>query len=379
MHIQYGIIDNYLDITENILKSSGNPIRIPPEDEERNRLFGDPVPYEFKHIRIAHQNESAMYPIGEPVILYIFSDVNHVIQAGTDYQTYSITDIVYSYCYSNELLIIPADNHGRSMLFGDPMMGISKQITIDNISYDVGLRVAIYIPKMVLFRALMIETISKPILRLAEVTNWLYQRHTMVEFHGGNCKNFYELQLLVALFVRPQSIVLQVEMGLGQVSLTIAHRLDSCGKLVVLTSNERMMPILKLNQKMNHHNFLIQNATLGYSLLVLKGEELYPYQPGNMPRWSHLIKTITFEQLVEQHQLTFDTLVAGNLWHVRDHLDSILSTLTTVILSNGYDELHQKQTIDDILRRCQFKRVHVIKGGWGPCAECFYEVWLKIR
>lgn len=377
MLIEYGIPNNYLNITHQVLNNSSNPILIPSGDDDRNLLYGDPVPYRFKHIHIAHGNISTIYEIGEPVILYMFSDLTHTISVGSDYQMYSITDIVYSYCYSHELLIIPSDNDGRSMLFGDQMMGIPKQIMIDQIRYDIGNRIAIYIPRIIIYRAIITKTISPVILRLSEVTNILHKHHTTMKFEGGNQKNFYELQLLVALFIQPQNTVLQLDADIGYISLTISHILNNTNNLLALTSKYRTISTLIINRDLNNYKFHIENATLGYDILVLKGDDIIPYHPENMNRWGHIVKTVQFDELVQKYQLKFDTLVAGNLWHLKDHLQSILTNINTVIVSNGYYELEQKHIIDDIFRTCSFHRVYFIKGGWGPCFDFFYEAWLR--
>ena len=43
----------------------------------------------------------------------------------------------------------------------------------------------------------------------------------------------------------------------------------------------------------------------------------------------------------------------------------------------GENDINQKNYVDQLLTKQNFKRVYFKDGGWGPCQNNFFEVWKK--
>jgi hypothetical protein len=46
-------------------------------------------------------------------------------------------------------------------------------------------------------------------------------------------------------------------------------------------------------------------------------------------------------------------------------------------MENDYWDLSKKQYVDEILKRHHFSIIYKESGGWGPCYNNFFEVWIK--
>lgn len=381
MIIEYGNDSSYMNITDLVLKPSKTFITIPSSDHDRNVMFGDPVPNQIKHIRIRHHDITTIFHIGEEVILYYFTDMkNNTIKYGMDYQYMVVTEIVYSYCLHHELMILPADDNSRTIYFGDPMVGLQKQIVINDNVHPINTRINIYIPKSIILRAIMAGLLPFYLCRLSEATQHLYNQHLRLQFYGGNIKNSYELQLMVYLFLHPHNIVLELEAGLGQVSLTISQILTSSKNLVTFECKDNIANALTINRDLNNLYFHIEIGTLSPDLMALKGRDIIKYDhinTHNVSRWCRLVKSINLTQLKSKYGMEFDTLVAGNIYNLLKSSPNILSTITMIILHNDYYELEHKKEVEFILNVYHFTCIYSKKGGFGPCSDSFYEVWTR--
>ena len=46
-------------------------------------------------------------------------------------------------------------------------------------------------------------------------------------------------------------------------------------------------------------------------------------------------------------------------------------------MENDYWDLSKKQYVDEILTKNNFRTIYTEGGGWGPCANNFFEVWRR--
>ena len=92
------------------------------------------------------------------------------------------------------------------------------------------------------------------------------------------------------------------------------------------------------------------------------------------------VNTITFAELTEKYGIEFDTLVLdceGAFYYILMDMPDIISNVRLIIMENDYNDASHKNYIDGVLRQNGFVVDYSEPGGWGYCANNFYEVWLK--
>jgi FkbM family methyltransferase len=92
------------------------------------------------------------------------------------------------------------------------------------------------------------------------------------------------------------------------------------------------------------------------------------------------VNTITFDELEKKYNITFDTLVLdceGAFFYILLDMPEILNNINLIIMENDYHDIEQKKYIDGILKEKGLSVIHSEGGGWGPCADFFYEVWKR--
>lgn len=390
MKIEYGIETQYIDITNIAFDKCYQPkglLKITGVDQGRNELFGDPVPGVYKHILISDEQSSikVKFMIGQEIIFYIFEDLENIkIQYGNTYTMIDVTDIVISYCFHHELMVLPANDNLRSLYFGDPIYYIEKHLMInDKDRYNINSEVHIYIPRKLICYDLMFGYLPIHIISLSEAVASLYQTHlnTIPRFVGGNPHDEYDVQLMVMLFVNPTHTVLELGANIGRTSLIIANVLASrSNHLVALECKKSLIPYLTQNMILNNgHYFHIEISALSYQPLVMKGWTTMAKPPSKILDHYSEVATITFEDLEDKYHVIFDTIVVtceGAFYDVvRDHPE-ILSKIKLLILENGYGDYETKLSLNRILIEAGFVCRYSKSGGWGPCYDCYYEVWV---
>ena len=58
-------------------------------------------------------------------------------------------------------------------------------------------------------------------------------------------------------------------------------------------------------------------------------------------------------------------------------MPEILNNINLIIMENDYWDISHKNYIDEILLQNNFINDYTECGGWGPCYNKFYEVWIK--
>ena len=78
--------------------------------------------------------------------------------------------------------------------------------------------------------------------------------------------------------------------------------------------------------------------------------------------------------------MNFNVLVAdceGALYYILKDEPEFLNGFETIIIENDFTDIKHKEFINEEFERYKFKRVYKLAGGFGPCYDCFYEVWRK--
>ena len=84
-----------------------------------------------------------------------------------------------------------------------------------------------------------------------------------------------------------------------------------------------------------------------------------------------------------KYKIEFDTLVLdceGAFYYILMDMPEILDNINLIIMENDYQDISQKQYVDEILLQNNFVSDYVESGGWSsscPCYNNFFEVWKK--
>lgn len=280
----------------------------------------------------------------------------------------NITDKVMRYCFKDNIIYIPSGDNKRAEFFGDPLIGTLKEIKIEDQIYKDDEEIKINIIK--LLWELKIKFISNSIEKL----NIL---HNFIHLDFGNIKDEYNEQLMSIQFINKNSKVLEIGGNIGRNSCIIASILKDDSNLVVMECNSKHATELEQNRNNNGFKFHIEDKALSKRKLIYKGWETIP---------SNIIfedykeaKTITFDELIKKYG-NFDTLVLdceGAFYYILMDEPNILNTINLIIMENDYTNIEHKNYIDNILKEKNFSLIYNKEGPWGPCSNCFYQVFKK--
>lgn len=299
-----------------------------------------------------------------------------------------ITDLVFTKCLSDTGIIIPAGDHSRSNIFGDPYYGKGKHILIvDNLGithiYPGSKEVKIVwksISEQLSFNLnpkLWWEEIGKhithPEKKLIEL-----QKH--LEINYGTFDDEYIEQLMAIQYIKPNAKVLEIGGNVGRNTLIISTIINDTNNYLVLESDPISAEQLKQNIRVNGFQTNVEASALSQMPLIQKHWDTVPLYDNNIPEGWKQISTITYSEIMKKYNIEFDTLVAdceGALFYILRDEPTILKNITTVITENDYRDIDHKNFVNQLFEMNGLKRVLAQSGGWGPCKDFFYEVWKK--
>jgi FkbM family methyltransferase len=304
--------------------------------------------------------------------LFIDSNMRFYYGVSID-RLYEITDIVMQKCISNHRIKIPTTDYERALIFTDPFYGFEKTIYITDNHNNI-----------LEFRQNDVIDLDPGIDFMSH--NSAVQRlktfHAGLKIIHGSFSDEYPEQLMVTMFLDPLSNVLEIGANLGRNSLIISTILKNSQNLVVLESDESVIKKLTENRDANQFKFQIQNAALSYRPLRQSGWLTLPSDETQLggPYDFQDVETITYKQIEDKYQIRFDTLIAdceGALYYILKDKPGILNHIRTIITENDYSCIDHKNFVNCIFSIKGFKKIYHERGGWGPCADFFYEVWQK--
>lgn len=206
--------------------------------------------------------------------------------------------------------------------------------------------------------------------------------HSQLRLKYGTFRDEYPEQVMAAMYIRPDDVVLELGGNIGRNTLIIGKLLCDDRNLMSLETDPDIAKQLAENRELNQMNFQIVCAALSARPLVQEGWVTQPWdgRPETIPENHQPVNTIRFDQLQERMgpNKPFSTLVAdceGALFYILKDFPDMLKTFRTVIMENDYNDMEHKQFVDHVLTQYGFKCVYRKAGGWGPCEHCFFEVW----
>lgn len=300
----------------------------------------------------------------------------------------NVTDKVFEKFLFDLGIFIPSGDENRAAIFGDPYPGHLKHVLIVD---SFGIMHKFHHTKDI---SIHISSISKQLTLINSPKEWytsvgknieniedrLQQLHKHIECNYGNMCDEYPEQLLAMKFIKPESKVLEIGGNIGRNTIVIGTILNNPKNMVTLESDPNNAKMLVDNLKTNHIESNVESAALSQHRLIQKGWITQPLFDNTIPEgWSE-ISTITFDDLNKKYNIQFDTLVAdceGALFHILKDDPSVLTNINLVIIENDFQDITEKEFVNQVFEMHGLKCVYAESGGWGPCYNFFYEVWKK--
>lgn len=294
-----------------------------------------------------------------------------------------ITQICLDSAKDSEYIEIPSTDGERANLYGDPAPHELKHIlTVSNNGethrYDCGMILRMkkeqVAPKTTNLKVRADLNIINPRERLVDVQSRLAFLNGVI-FHEG------VEQLMSIMYVKPNDAVLELGSNIGRNSLMISSILDDETRLVTLETDAKIVQQLLLNKAVNNMKFNVENAALTKQQLIQK-ENSWQTTPSDIVPPGHFrVNNITLDELVKKYNIDFNVLVAdceGALFYIFQEFPELLQgSMKTLIIENDYNDIEHKKFVDECFHKNSFRRVWYQGGGWGPCADYFWEVWQK--
>lgn len=287
-----------------------------------------------------------------------------IILYGIEGKYVDVTSLALSKCLSNGRIYIPGEDTARALLFGDPLVNVLKQIKVQTPD-------EFYICSA---GKDLVITPAGPIYPMVQLTTI----HQGLKFTGGRLTDEFPEQLMAAMFIQKESKVLELGSNIGRNTLMIASLLNSPQQLVTLECDPMTCVTLKTNLALNKMDVKVEESALSKRKLFQQGWNTYTEE--TKPTGAKEVKTISFSGLEEKYQIQFDTLVAdceGALYFILMDEPDLLNNIQTVIMENDYNDINHKNKVDQILKEKGLRRIYVKGGGWGPCKDNFFEVWVR--
>ena len=292
------------------------------------------------------------------------------IAYGIEGFTIDITQICFNRLLENNIITIPSGDHTRALIFSDPVFGSLKKIFItdsNNITTE-------YDDKPELFINVLDNTIS-----YSNIYNKLAYIHSKLKIMHGNFGEEFPEQMMVTRYLTGNEKVLEIGGNIGRNSLVIASILgNNSNNFVTMECEPEISEQLKTNRDLTHMGFHIETSALSLRKLIQR--DWVTIQSDILLYGYKEVKNITYNELVNKYQISFDTLILdceGAFYYILCDMPEILTGINLIIMENDYTNLAHKQYVNDILVKNNFYVDYVERGGWGPCFHNFYEVWKR--
>jgi FkbM family methyltransferase len=284
--------------------------------------------------------------------------------------------------------VIPAKDHCRAQLFGDPLFGSKKFIFVSGISntlqqYDdatdlcIDTKTNTIVTDKNIIRKYKYKVFTDGKERLSAL-------HEYLKLDFGTFEEEYPEQVMASQFLKGDEKVLEIGGNIGRNSLIIASILNDSSNLVTLECSEDSARKLRHNRDRNGFKFHVETAALSDKKLMQRGWNTVPYD-ASLTGYTE-VKTITYSALMEKYKINFDTLILdceGSFYTILNEFPEILNNVNTIMIENDYRQKEQKSFVDNTLTNADFKRTYVEVGSEEafnlnmPCATDFYEVWQR--
>lgn len=275
----------------------------------------------------------------------------------------NITQICLDKLSTDDIITIPRNDVTRAGLFTDPEYGVVKKIFIDNVEYDAFTEIKI--------KNGVVESV------IDDQDASIRKIHSQLKMKHGSLTEELPEQKMAVKYLTGTEKVLEIGSNVGRNSLVIASILEDDTQLVTLECDPYTVKQLTENRDLNGFRFKIVPCALSKRKLIQRGWDTKPSE--TLLDGYTWVNTITFDELKKENG-DFDTLVLdceGAFYYILMDMPEILDNIKMIIVENDYHDFSHKQYVDINLRSLNFEVVYKEAGGWGPCYNCFYEVWKR--
>jgi len=301
-----------------------------------------------------------------------------IIKYGVASFNLDVTEIVLSKLNKNGICTIPANDHNRSTIFTDPLIGTLKSIFVINTEenicavYDNTKTVYIDLGKKISYTTSN-ENADSIRCKLLDI-----QKQMHIDF--GSFNDEFPEQMMAVKYLTGKEKVLEIGGNIGRNSLVIGYILNNCENtdFVSLECDEKIAKQLTHNRNINGLKFQIESSALSKRNLIQRGWDTFESDVV-LPGYTS-VNTLTYAELCQKYGIQFDTLVLdceGAFYYILLDMPEILDNINLIIMENDYHEIERKKTVDTILREHNFYVDHSESGGWGCCEANFFEVWKR--
>ena len=282
-----------------------------------------------------------------------------------------VTDICLSKLTNKNIITIPPGDINRANLFSDPLPMTLKQVFIANddklTAYDD-------------FCTIKINLLNNTVTTTSEndITNRLAIMHSTLQIKYGSFNEEFPEQRMAVRYLTGDERVLEIGGNIGRNSLIIASILKNSQNLVALESDVNIAAQLTENRDLNNLNFHIESSALSKRKLIQLGWDTMPSD--TLKDGYAWVNTISLVELKSKYNIVFDTLVLdceGAFYYILMDMPEILDGINLIIMENDYYDISKKIYIDEMLKAGHFYVDYAESGGWGPCANNFFEVWKR--
>jgi hypothetical protein len=306
---------------------------------------------------------------------------------GADSKYIDITHDVFTKCMKDTQIYIPKGDLERTVIFGDPLPNILKEIYIVDplgnkyhfnskkeikINYD---SISAHLKHLALTPR---EWYNNTGTKIIDYIERLSELHNHLVLYNGSLMEEFPEQLMALKFIHPDAKVLEIGGNIGRNTLIINSIIDDSKNLVTLESDAHNAKVLEYNLKVNGFDSYVEPTALSKIPLIQKHWDTKPLEGTEIPEGWVKCNTINYEDFMKKYNINFDTLVAdceGALYHILKDYPMLLDGINLVLIENDFHDLDHKIFVDSLFISNGLKRLFVAEGPWGPCKDCFYEVW----
>lgn len=313
--------------------------------------------------------------------------MKYTILYGTPTQNIDITEQSLKKCMKEKVIRIPSSDFKRAFLFTDPCINVLKSILVmdgPNLigHYDHNTIVYINTETHAIF------TNHKPLPEniynlYPDYTEILKRKHGELQLDYGSFQDEYPEQLLAVEYISGNENILEIGGNIGRNSVIMGSILNNNNNtnLVTLECCDPIAQQLIHNRNKNSLFFHVETAALSKTSMYQHTGHWQTVK-SDAPIENHTkLNTITFQEVQDKYNITFDTLVMdceGAFYYILKEMPEILQNIRLIIMENDYNEIEHKEFVDSCLTQSGLQRVHWEAGGWGPCFDRFYEVWKRV-
>lgn len=204
--------------------------------------------------------------------------------------------------------------------------------------------------------------------------------HNSIIINHGDKYDEYPEQLMSIMFIKPDDCVLEIGGNIGRNSCVIGKILNDSTNLLVIESDPISVSKLEENKNINSLNFKIEGSAISKIRLIQNGWTSKPIINDIIPDDWKIINTITWNELKQKYNMNFNVLVLdceGAFYYILKDEPDFLNGFETIIIENDFTDISHKEFVNEEFKRYNFRTVFNLSGGFGPCENCFYEVWKK--